>query len=71
MQNTNMDITALHDNASKHISHALSIVVLISNESAFKNVSPAIIENALWSVTDSLTKLDQLFCSDFECKNDA
>ena len=71
MQNTITDLTSLHDDASKYISHALAIVVLISNENAYRNVNPDIIENALWNVTDTLTKLDKLFCSVLDDKNSA
>ena len=69
MQNT--DIQSIYDDACKYISHSRAIVTLISNENAFKNINPIIIENALWSVTENLAKLDQLFDSVLDVENSA
>ncbi|PJE55656.1 hypothetical protein [Marinomonas sp. BSi20584] len=66
-----MNFENFHDDASKYIDQALSTVILISHESAFTNVNPKIIEQALWSVTESLTKLDQLFYSVLDDENSA
>jgi len=54
------DFENLQDEASKHINQAQAITLLIFTDQAYTKLNPAVMDNALWALTDTLERLNQL-----------
>ncbi|WP_438461943.1 hypothetical protein [Marinomonas sp. PE14-40] len=55
-----MDFENFQDEASKHANQAQAIALLIFTDQAYTKLSPVIMDNALWALTDTLERLSQL-----------
>ena len=58
MQTT--DFQDFQDEASKHVNQAKAIALLICTDQAYTKLNPEVMDNALWALTDSLERLNQL-----------
>jgi len=54
------DFETFQDEASKHVNQAKAIATLIFTDQAYSKLNTDVMDNALWALTDTLERLNQL-----------